>query len=93
MPGRLLRGQANVCLRKPSGRGLRAAAIPGSILGEMNTDHGKANLQDAGSLPQIAAVGSFKEDVSPLGVMDLAGNVFEWVEDRYALYPGNRTFG
>ena len=50
---------------------------------------GKANLQDAGSLPQIAAVGSFKEDVSPLGVMDLAGNVFEWVEDRYALYPGN----
>ena len=50
---------------------------------------GRANLQDAGSLPQIAAVGSFKEDVSPLGVMDLAGNVFEWVEDRYALYPGN----
>lgn len=50
---------------------------------------GKANLQHAGSLPQIAAVGSFKEDVSPLGVMDLAGNVYEWVEDRYALYPGN----
>jgi formylglycine-generating enzyme required for sulfatase activity len=50
---------------------------------------GKANLQDAAPLPQIAAVGSFQEDVSPFGVMDLAGNVFEWVEDHYALYPGN----
>ena len=50
---------------------------------------GRANLQDAGSLPQIASIGNFKEDVSPFGVMDLAGNVFEWVEDRYALYPGN----
>ena len=50
---------------------------------------GKANLQDARTLPQIAQVGAFKEDRSPFGVMDMAGNVFEWVEDQYALYPGN----
>jgi eukaryotic-like serine/threonine-protein kinase len=50
---------------------------------------GRANLQDAGPTPQIAAVGAFKGDLSPFGVMDMAGNVFEWVEDRYALYPGN----
>lgn len=69
----------------------RAARGSDSRLYPWGNDYrpGKANLQDAGSLPQIAAVGSFKEDVSPLGVMDLAGNVFEWVEDRYALYPGN----
>lgn len=69
----------------------RAARGSDSRLYPWGNDYrpGKANLQDTGSLPQIAAVGSFKEDVSPLGVMDLAGNVFEWVEDRYALYPGN----
>jgi formylglycine-generating enzyme required for sulfatase activity len=50
---------------------------------------GKANLQDAAPIPSIAAVGSFQEDRSPFDVMDMAGNVFEWVEDRYALYPGN----
>jgi serine/threonine-protein kinase len=69
----------------------RAARGSDSRLYPWGNDYrpGRANLQDAGSLPQIAPVGSFKEDVSPLGVMDLAGNVFEWVEDRYALYPGN----
>ena len=50
---------------------------------------GIANLQDAAPLPRMAAVGSFQRDRSPFGVMDMAGNVFEWVEDRYALYPDN----
>ncbi|MGH9428562.1 MAG: bifunctional serine/threonine-protein kinase/formylglycine-generating enzyme family protein [Terriglobia bacterium] len=69
----------------------RAARGSDSRLYPWGNDYrpGRANLQDAGSLPQIAPVGRFKEDISPSGVMDLAGNVFEWVEDRYALYPGN----
>ena len=29
------------------------------------------------------AVGSFPESASPYGVLDMAGNVFEWTQDRY----------
>jgi serine/threonine-protein kinase len=33
-------------------------------------------------------VGSYPSGASPYGVLDLAGNVWEWVEDRYALAWG-----
>lgn len=36
-----------------------------------------------------APVGSFKLDRSAFGIMDMAGNVSEWVNDLYELYPGN----
>lgn len=48
----------------------------------------KANDPDAG---EIAPVGSFKEGMSPYGVMDMAGNVWEWTSDWYRSYP-NGTF-
>tara|TARA_Y100001968_G_C19351070_1_gene714669 strand:- start:117 stop:1211 length:1095 start_codon:yes stop_codon:yes gene_type:complete len=38
--------------------------------------------------PEIAAVGSYPQDRSPDGVMDLAGNVSEWVAGHFAAYPG-----
>ena len=34
-------------------------------------------------------VGSFPDDVSPYGAMDMAGNVWEWTADWYDAYPGN----
>lgn len=37
----------------------------------------------------VMPVGSFPQDRSPYGVMDLGGNVSEWVADRYAPYPGS----
>jgi formylglycine-generating enzyme required for sulfatase activity len=37
---------------------------------------------------QTSPVGSISEDRSPLGVMDMARNVSEWVQDDYTLYPG-----
>ncbi len=40
---------------------------------------------------EIAPVGSFKEGMSPYGVMDMAGNVWEWTNDWYRSYP-NGTF-
>jgi formylglycine-generating enzyme required for sulfatase activity len=49
---------------------------------------GKANTSESG-LRHPAPVGTFKEDVSPYGVYDLAGNVAEWVEEWFAPYPGN----
>ena len=30
-----------------------------------------------------AAVGSHSKDISPFGVMDMAGNVREWVQDKF----------
>ena len=36
-----------------------------------------------------AAAGSFLQDRSFYGVLDLAGNVPEWVENEYGLYEGN----
>lgn len=37
------------------------------------------------------AVGSFPKGASPYGVMDLAGNVWEWTADWYQSYPGAGT--
>ena len=49
-----------------------------------------ANLPiDARSKTQITAVGSFPKGATPLGVHDLVGNVWEWVENDYKPYPGN----
>jgi formylglycine-generating enzyme required for sulfatase activity len=46
---------------------------------------GLANIRGvAGRRP--APVGSFPADVSPYGVLDLAGNVQEWVNDSYRPY-------
>jgi serine/threonine-protein kinase len=36
------------------------------------------------------AVGSYPAGASPYGVLDLAGNVWEWVEDRYRADPDPR---
>ncbi len=35
-------------------------------------------------LPGSAPVGSYPKGASPYGVLDMAGNVYEWVEDIYA---------
>src|SRR5262249_30174083 len=62
-------------------------ASPGSRSWANWTVEGLANLKRSG--PQRPApVGTFPADVSPFGAYDMAGNLHEWVNDRYGLYSG-----
>lgn len=44
-----------------------------------------ANNQNVGTMP----VGNYPEGASPYGVLDMAGNVWEWVDNWYTPYPGS----
>jgi serine/threonine-protein kinase len=45
-------------------------------------DEDKVNSKDAGP-GRTTAVGSYPDGASPYGCMDMAGNAWEWVADRY----------
>ncbi len=51
-------------------------------------DPAKANVKESGFRGTVA-VGSFGEGASPYGVLDMAGNVWEWTADWYQAYPGS----
>lgn len=50
-------------------------------------DPGRANTAETG-LMRSTPVGAFVDGASPFGLMDMAGNVEEYVADNYAAYPG-----
>ncbi len=51
---------------------------------------GRANINTAHG---VRAVGTFPRGASPYGVMDMAGNVWEWTSSRYQPYPYDASDG
>ena len=51
-------------------------------------DPAKVNTREAG-YRGTTIVGSLPEGISPYGVMDMIGNVREWISDWYKAYPGS----
>ncbi|MEE8185183.1 MAG: SUMF1/EgtB/PvdO family nonheme iron enzyme [Thermodesulfobacteriota bacterium] len=66
-------------------RGTNGRVFPWGNKFDMN----KGNTPQYGK-EDTMAVGSFENGKSPYGVYDMAGNVFEWIDDWYLAYPGNK---
>ena len=73
--------------RGPSGRRFPWGQLPNTRL----ANHGRLGIDltdDSDGFAELSPVGSFNAGRTPDGFLDLAGNVAEWVQDRYATqYP------
>ena len=55
--------------------------------GNQTLKAGSFNSRNADPYPYTSPAGSFPEDRSPYGCLDMAGNLQEWVADRWAKLP------
>ena len=60
---------------------------------EFNIENANMPLrwQELKQFGDTTPVGAFEKGVSPYGVYDMAGNVWEWTSSWYEAYPGNTT--
>ena len=54
-----------------------------------------SNLLNYGNVGDTTEVGHYPDGASPYGALDMSGNVWEWVNDLYDIYPspGNSSLG
>lgn len=68
-------------------RGVRGRRYPwGELFNRRVTNHGRFGwdvTDDVDGFAELAPIGSFPAGATPEGIEDLAGNVAEWVNDRY----------
>jgi formylglycine-generating enzyme required for sulfatase activity len=80
--------------RGPDGREYPWGNEPDCSRGNWGNFEGEGPCAQAGQSHNPGhpvAVGSYPRGASPYGVLDLAGNVWEWVEDRYETAPDRRV--
>jgi formylglycine-generating enzyme required for sulfatase activity len=53
-------------------------------------DAARTNSAESGR-KALVPVGSLAGNASPFGVVDMSGNVWQWVRDDFAFYPGARA--
>ena len=69
-----------------------ARGTDGRIYPWGNDRPGSSLLNYNGNIGDTTAVGSYPSGASPSGALDMAGNVWEWVNDWYDVYPaGNKN--
>ena len=75
-------GRVSVCRPKPNGRKPRGP-MGAFFLGDEPANDRLANFDD--KIHKTTPVGSYLAGASPYGLQDMAGNVWEWVDDWYSL--------
>jgi formylglycine-generating enzyme required for sulfatase activity len=75
----------------PEPRRLNACGDECVAMGEQvdPTFHWKSLYDGSDGWVSTAPVGSYPDGASPFGVLDMAGNVWEWTADLYGAYPAD----
>ncbi len=72
-------------------RGTDGRMFPWGDALEMQRANTPMRWAQLGAFGDTSPVGAFAEGVSPYGLYDMAGNVWEWTASWYQAYPGNKT--
>ena len=72
-----------------AGRGTDGRTFPWGNIFEMHAANTPVRWEDLKMEGDTSPVGSFEAGVSPYGLYDMSGNVWEWTASWYMQYPGN----